>query len=90
MADFKLNEEQLDTLDRLSNFENAYVLMGYAGTGKTTVIVRWVKAIRKKPDDAPRFWRAPTVVLTAPTNKATNVLREIAKELDISYDDSVT
>ena len=81
-----LNEEQSDTLTALSNFDDSYVLKGYAGTGKTTVITHWVEAIRKKPDNAPKFWRKPTIVLTAPTNKATNVLKEKAKEIDLPVD----
>jgi exodeoxyribonuclease-5 len=83
---FKLNEEQLETLERLSDFDDAYVLKGYAGTGKTTVITHWVKKIRERPKDAKSFWRAPTIVLTAPTNKATNVLKDTAKEINLPVD----
>jgi len=85
---FQLNAEQVTTLDNLSAFEDIYVLKGYAGTGKTTVITRWIEAIRKKPGDWPKgkFWHAPSVVLTAPTNKATNVLKEMAKEIKLPVD----
>ena len=83
---FQLNEEQEFTLTALSNFEDIYVLKGYAGTGKTTVITHWVQSIRKRPPDAATFWRAPTIVLTAPTNKATNVLKEKAKEINLPVD----
>ena len=83
---FKLNDEQSLAFDQLSDFTDSYVLKGYAGTGKTTVITRWVQKIRTKPDEAPKFWRAPTVVLTAPTNKAAGVLREMAKEIKLPVD----
>ncbi len=85
---FKLNSEQTETLDRLSEFENVYVLKGYAGTGKTTVITRWVKSIRTRPVDLSpgAFWYAPSIVLTAPTNKATGVLRDKAEEIKLPVD----
>lgn len=85
MAEFKLNEGQEFTLSALSNFEDTYVLKGYAGTGKTTVITRWVRQIRQRPKDLdPKvFWRAPSIVLTAPTNKATSVLKEMANEIKL-------
>lgn len=85
---FKLNTEQGQAIIDLSEFENIYVLKGYAGTGKTTVITRWVEHIRTKPKDWPEdeFWRKPSIVLTAPTNKATNVLREKAREIKLPID----
>ena len=85
---FKLNEEQDEALIDLSAFENIYVLKGYAGTGKTTVITRWVESVRQRPLDWPKgkFWRKPLIVLTAPTNKATNVLREKAEEIKLPVD----
>lgn len=88
MTEFALNTEQGDTLVSLSNFDNTYVLKGYAGTGKTTVITRWVQATRKRPEDIPptEFWRAPSIALTAPTNKATGVLKETAKEINLPID----
>lgn len=88
MSEIKLNTEQGGTITALSNFENTYVLKGYAGTGKTTVITYWVRAIRKRPDTTPpdEFWRAPSIVLTAPTNKATGVLRDKAEEIELPVD----
>lgn len=85
---FQLNEEQALAFDQLSDFTDCYVLKGYAGTGKTTVITRWVEMVRKRPKDlAPdEFWRAPTIVLTAPTNKAAGVLRKMAKEINLPVD----
>ena len=81
---FKLNEEQTDTLSALSNFDHSYVLKGYAGTGKTTVITHWVQQVRQRPDDVDILdWHAPKIVLTAPTNKATNVLKDKAKEIKL-------
>ena len=84
---FKLNEEQTDTLSALSNFDHSYVLKGYAGTGKTTVITHWVQQVRQRPDDVDILdWHAPKIVLTAPTNKATNVLKDKAKEIKLPVD----
>ena len=87
---FQLNPEQEDTLVSLSNFDDAYVLKGYAGTGKTTVITRWVEQIRKKPNDWPegKFFRVPKIVLTAPTNKAVGVLKDFAREIRLPVDTS--
>jgi len=83
---FKLNEEQGASLERINGTEDFFVLKGYAGTGKTTVITHWMEAIRTKPKGHEGFFYAPKVVLTAPTNKATNVLREKAKEIKLSAD----
>ena len=84
----KLNSEQETSLERISGTEDFFVLKGYAGTGKTTVITHWMEAIRTMPENFPKkeFWHRPKIVLTAPTNKATNVLRDKAKETKISAD----
>ncbi len=88
--EFTLNPQQAEALEELSDFKNIYVLKGYAGTGKSTVITRWVKKARKKPEDWPsnRLFRPPKIVLTAPTNKATNVLAEKAAEIRLPVDTS--
>lgn len=86
---FVLNSEQTETLTSLSEFQSGfYVLKGYAGTGKTTVITHWIQSIRKRPESLPShtFWCAPTIVLTAPTNKATGVLKEKAQEINLPVD----
>ena len=66
---FKLSDQQQFAMTDLTGTEDFYCLKGYAGTGKTTVITHWIK------EENPR-----SVVLTAPTNKATNVLREMARK----------
>lgn len=88
MTEFKLNPQQEQAFTELADFTDVYVLKGYAGTGKTTVITRWVQAMRKRPDDAEsrQFWRAPSIVLTAPTNKATGVLKKMADEIKLPVD----
>ena len=86
MTEFKFTEEQSFALTQLDGEHDYYALKGYAGTGKTTVITHWVKQMRKEPEDAPRFWRAPKIVLTAPTNKAAGVLKEKAEELKLPVD----
>ena len=85
---FQLNSEQALAFDQLSDFTDTYVLKGYAGTGKTTVITRWVELMRKRPDDLEEheFFSAPKIVLTAPTNKAAGVLRKMANDIRLPVD----
>jgi AAA domain len=68
-----LNEGQKKAFDEIVDFflENthseAFVLMGYAGTGKTFLVkrlVQWINATQKKN----------RIAITAPTNKAVRVL----------------
>lgn len=63
-----LNKEQADALDSISNFldsgDSFFVLSGSAGTGKTFCVRELVNRTKG------RF------IFTAPTNKATKVLRE--------------
>jgi exodeoxyribonuclease-5 len=86
VAEFKFTPDQTFALEQLSGFEDYYNLKGYAGTGKTTVITHWVQQMRKRPEDSSPFWRAPKIVLTAPTNKATGVLKNKAQELELPVD----
>ena len=71
----QLSEDQSSALVALSNTKELYCLKGYAGTGKTTVITYWIKNERPKG----------RIVLTAPTNKAANVLKDKAKETGILF-----
>ena len=88
MSAITLNPQQDAALVELSNAEGYYTLKGYAGTGKTTLITHWIKQVRQRPSDLPdnEIWHAPKIVLTAPTNKATNVLKDKAKELNLPVD----
>ena len=72
---FTLKPQQEKALDKLRIFlqesANFFLLCGYAGTGKSTIvfqIVRELIAARKR------------VVLTAPTNKAVGILSKLAAE----------
>ena len=71
--DFPLTKQQNTALGRLDNFlysqETLFVLAGYAGTGKSSIIFAIVKKLIK---DLKR------VALTAPTNKAVAILRQMA------------
>lgn len=74
-----LNSDQRAAVDELHKFaagpEPFFLLKGSAGTGKSTCIQTFVRECDKR------------VVLTAPTNKATKVLREMAEtELDGAVD----
>lgn len=68
-----LNEEQEDAVNALLSFYDSdrsfYVVEGSAGVGKTTTVQEFVDRVG-----------GHNVVLTAPTNKATRVLREKNQE----------
>lgn len=73
--ELKLNDDQQKAYDELIEFiekpttDKIFCLRGYAGTGKTFLISRVVEAISEKH----RRWN---IAMTAPTNKAVQVLRE--------------
>lgn len=72
-----LNPEQKEAFDLLERFmkehgNGMFVLKGYAGTGKSYLICRFVEHYMQKD----MFHR---VALTAPTNKAVSVLKEASK-----------
>jgi exodeoxyribonuclease-5 len=82
---FTYSKNQLSALEKLDNFINSestfFLLAGYAGTGKSTVIFTFIKRLiqaRKR------------VVVTAPTNKAVNVLKKIAVNNGLPYLDHQT
>lgn len=65
----RLNEDQVAALEAMKDFvmhseESFFVLSGHAGTGKTTCIRELLNILTGR------------IVFTAPTNKATRVLRE--------------
>lgn len=68
----QLNSDQRGAVDEMHVFakgpEPFFLLLGSAGTGKTTCVQTFVKETRLR------------VVLTAPTNKASKVLRETARQ----------
>lgn len=66
-------EGQLKALDELTAFADdggsvVHLLSGFAGTGKTLLLQAWIKRLRAAGDTR-------SIVFTAPTNKATEVLR---------------
>lgn len=72
MRPFPLNDQQTHAVDLLLNFlsdprKQKFLLKGYAGTGKTTTIQEFAALAGVR------------IVFTAPTNKATKVLREMNK-----------
>ena len=73
-----LNDEQASASQEMCNFAQSgtsgfYLLQGKGGVGKTTTIQTTISEITKINSDF-------KVCLTAPTNKATKVLREMASE----------
>lgn len=74
-APFKLNDQQADALNEMSDFiesdENTMTLSGYAGTGKTSIMEMLANKVRKQHR---------RIVFTATTNKASSVLKsKVAK-----------
>jgi tRNA A37 threonylcarbamoyladenosine biosynthesis protein TsaE len=70
----KLNQGQQKTFEKILHFfsdENTdtpvFILKGYAGTGKTTLLKEVVRALQKHP-----------LHLMAPTGRATRVLEQIS------------
>jgi exodeoxyribonuclease-5 len=76
---FPLTESQKIALSSLWNFlcsnERFFLLGGYAGTGKSTIIFAAVKELIQKNKK---------VVLTAPTNKAVTILKKMACQNSIA------
>lgn len=70
MQDFKLNTDQSNALEDMKEFvlsskDSFFILKGYAGTGKTTCMRELIKLLNGR------------IAFTAPTNKATRVLRDM-------------
>jgi len=78
-----LTVEQGAALEALDAFvqgtEKLYLLTGYAGTGKTTLLQAFVSGLRDRGDDRP-------IVLSAFSNKATKVLAAMAAQWRIEID----
>ncbi len=72
-----LTSQQQSALNEIISFiestdpnDKVFILSGYAGTGKTTIIKEILKSCADKKDDC------PSIRLMAPTGKAAKVLRE--------------
>ncbi|MEM9001950.1 MAG: AAA family ATPase [Cyanobacteria bacterium P01_F01_bin.86] len=82
-AAFALTTEQQAALEALDAFvtseEKLYLLTGYAGTGKTTLLQIFVNGLRDRGDDR-------KIVLTAFSNKATKVLETMAAHWQLDID----
>ncbi|HIK46916.1 MAG TPA: AAA family ATPase [Leptolyngbyaceae cyanobacterium M65_K2018_010] len=78
-----LTAEQRVALDALDAFvqgeEKLFLLTGYAGTGKTTLLQIFIQALRDRGDQR-------TIVLTAFSNKATKVLASMAAQWRLEVD----
>lgn len=87
MQDWKkgLNEDQAAAFDQLVEFYKSgeqnvmFLLKGYAGTGKTFLISRFIEWVSSQKVKQPFGDAAPSCAMTAPTNKAVQVLRESFK-----------
>ncbi|VBB07239.1 Hypothetical protein LUCI_2483 [Lucifera butyrica] len=74
-------EQQKIALQKIAGFlsgskESAYILSGYAGTGKTTIaenVVRYALAIQKN------------CIITAPTNQAVKVLKDKFDDINVVF-----
>ncbi|MEO0808310.1 MAG: AAA family ATPase [Cyanobacteria bacterium J06643_4] len=71
----ELSQQQWEALQALEDFvqsdEKIYLLTGYAGTGKTTLLQALITRLQQQYDRRP-------IVLTALSNKATKVLQAMA------------
>jgi len=69
--------DQAKALDELDGFvrgdNSLHLLSGFAGCGKTLLLQAWIKRLRESGDNRP-------IVFTAPTNKATEVLRVMVEQ----------
>ncbi|MDB9526816.1 AAA family ATPase [Oscillatoria sp. CS-180] len=78
-----LTAEQIAALDALNDFvqsqEKLYLLTGYAGTGKTTLLQIFIDGLRDQGDDR-------AIVLSAFSNKATKVLAAMAARWQLEID----
>ncbi|MEM9819138.1 MAG: AAA family ATPase, partial [Cyanobacteria bacterium P01_D01_bin.6] len=78
-----LTTEQMAALDALQEFvtstEKLYLLTGYAGTGKTTLLQVFINGLREQGDDR-------KIVLSAFSNKATKVLAKMAVDWQLNVD----
>jgi hypothetical protein len=76
---FTPTPQQKEATDKLwqflQNIETYFLLGGYAGVGKSTIVFATIKQLLNE---------GKRVVLTAPTNKAVNVLKQIAVKNNIS------
>ncbi|MEM8615256.1 MAG: AAA family ATPase, partial [Cyanobacteria bacterium P01_H01_bin.105] len=83
----ELSEEQWEALQAIEEFlqspSKLYLLTGYAGTGKTTLLQALVTYLRNQDCDWP-------IVLTAFSNKATKVLKTMSAQWDVKDVESVT
>lgn len=80
--EIELTPDQEGALNALMDFENSgdptFLLSGWAGTGKTTVLQHYLKATETEAALDPSGRVHCPRVLTAPTNKAVRVLAEMA------------
>ena len=78
-----LTAEQVAALDALNEFvdsqEKLYLLTGYAGTGKTTLLQIFIGGLREQGDNR-------TIVFSAFSNKATKVLATMADQWQLDVD----
>lgn len=77
-ADFSLTSQQLKALELMNEFlkstKNIFLILGYAGTGKSTIIFQLIKLL---------VGGGKRIALTAPTNKAVRVLQRMASKNEI-------
>lgn len=68
-----------DLMDFAQGGNTLHLLSGFAGTGKTVLLQAWLKRLRDSGNNAP-------VVFTAPTNKATEVLRSMTMQWGLNVE----
>lgn len=83
LSGITLSQPQQQALQELAAFvagnEKLYLLTGYAGTGKTTLLQALIKRLRQQGDRR-------RIVLSAFSNKATKVLEQMAAQWELNMD----
>lgn len=82
---FTLKPQQQQAIDKLRSFltttESFFLLCGYAGTGKSTIVFQIIQELLSQ---------SKRIALTAPTNKAVGILRKMAASQGIFGVDFMT
>ena len=73
-----LNGQQRNALQLMADFQkqkddNLFVLMGYAGTGKTTIVKYFIEYLKKKYKSK---YSRPSISFSSPTHRANAVLKD--------------
>ncbi|XWK88762.1 MAG: AAA family ATPase [Phormidium sp.] len=82
---FTFTPQQSKAIQQVKEFlispNTIFLLCGYAGTGKSTIIIQFIKELLQQ---------GKRIALSAPTNKAVNILKKMAAQHQIIGVDFLT